>query len=126
RVRCWQYATAGRGAPNYYVLSPLGYRLLHGPEAKPPTRRFFAPIGIARQPHTQALSEFLVHTIVAAHEARLGFTGFYRENTLRLAIGDEWLFPDAAFKMVTPAGGAFSFYVELDNSSERIRSEKDL
>src|SRR5262245_54290598 len=45
RVRRWQYATAGRGAPNYYTLSPLGYRLLHGDGAIPPTKRAFGPVG---------------------------------------------------------------------------------
>src|SRR5437870_12163787 len=29
RVRQFVYATAGQGAPAYYVLSPLGFKLLH-------------------------------------------------------------------------------------------------
>src|SRR5947208_8276573 len=39
RVRRWQYATAGRGAPNYYTLTRLGSRLLHGDGALPPSKR---------------------------------------------------------------------------------------
>src|SRR3954454_16363145 len=84
RVRLWQYATADRGAPNYYTLSPLGYRLLHGEGAIPPTKRAFSPVGIAQQHHTQSLADFVVHTAVAAQRAGVHFTGFYRENTLRL------------------------------------------
>src|SRR4051794_37648789 len=94
RVRRWQYATAGRGAPNYYTLSPLGYRLLHGVGAIPPTKRAFSPVGIAQQHHTQSLADFIVHTTVSAHRAGVRFTGFYRENTLRLKVGDECLYPD--------------------------------
>ena len=38
RLRRWFYATAGRGALSYYTLTPEGYRLLHGPEVRPPSR----------------------------------------------------------------------------------------
>src|SRR4051812_10506937 len=52
RVRRSPYATAGSGAPNYYTLSRLGYRLLHGDDAPPPTKRAFSEIGLSRQHHT--------------------------------------------------------------------------
>jgi hypothetical protein len=126
RVRLWQYATASRGAPNYYTLSPLGYRLLHGEGAIPPTKRAFSPVGIAQQHHTQSLADFIVHTAVAAHAAGVRFTGFYRENTLRLAVGDECLYPDCGFQLVRPDGSEFGFVVEVDAGTERIRSPKDL
>src|SRR5207245_2740314 len=80
RVRRWSYATAGRGAPNCYVLTHEGYRLLNGPDAAPPTRRYFSPVGIARQQHTHALADFIVHTTSAAHASGITFTGFCREN----------------------------------------------
>ncbi len=51
--------------------------------------------------------------------------GFYRENALRLTVGSESLYPDCAFQLVTPSGFPFSFFVELDNSTEAIRSDKD-
>src|SRR5689334_18729152 len=60
RVRRFQYATAGRGAPNYYTLSRLGFRILHGDEAIPPTKRAFEAVSLATQRHTQALADFLV------------------------------------------------------------------
>src|SRR3989304_5338267 len=54
RVRRSQYyATAGRGAQNYYTLTRLGYRLLYGDEARPPTKRYFADIGVANHHHTR-------------------------------------------------------------------------
>src|SRR5437868_6726420 len=47
RLHRRQYCAVGRRAPNYYTLSPLGYRLLHGADAIPPTRRMFGEVGIA-------------------------------------------------------------------------------
>lgn len=126
RVRQWRYATADRGAPNYYTLSPLGYRILHGDDAVPPAKRSFSPIGIARQHHTRSLAEFIVHTAVSAHCTNVSLSGFYRENTLRLSIGDESLFPDCGFQLIDPDGRAFSFFVEVDGGTERIRSAMDL
>src|SRR5438270_12286257 len=61
RVRRWRYATAGQGALSYYTLTPLGCRLLHGHDAAPSGRGFFGPVGVARQAHTQALAEAIVH-----------------------------------------------------------------
>ena len=101
RVRRFAYATAGRGALNYYTLSPLGYRILYGPEAQPPTKRYFEPVAIAHQQHTRSLADFIVHTIVGAHRSGIAFTSFYRENSLRLQVGDECLFPDCAFLLRT-------------------------
>src|SRR5437588_10626462 len=46
RVRRWRYATAGQGALSYYILRPLGYRLLHGADAPAPRRGLFRPIGV--------------------------------------------------------------------------------
>jgi hypothetical protein len=126
RLHRWPYyASAGRGAPNYYALSRLGYHILHGTAAAPPTKRAFAEVGIARQHHTYALAEFIVHTAVAAHRAGIAFTEFHRENTLRLTLGDEALSPDAAFQLVEPGGAAYNFFVEVDASTERLRSSKN-
>ena len=126
RVQSFPYATAGSGAPNYYTLTRLGYRLLHGDTADPPVKRAFGPIGLARQHHTHSLAEFIVHTIVAAHEAGLDFTNFTRENTLRIAVGEQCLYPDCGFDLMDPTGEQFSFLVEIDAGSERIRSPKEV
>lgn len=124
RVRAFRYATAGPGAPNYYVLSPLGFHLLHGHAADLPARRSFGPIGIARQRHTHALAQFFVHTAVAAHRAGIHISNLGRENTVRLPAGDESLYPDLTFALTSQGGRPFNFHVELDNRSERVCSEK--
>ncbi len=48
-----------------------------------------------------------------------------RENSLRLQVGQENLFPDCAFELHTRDGQQFNFFVELDNGTERVRSDKD-
>jgi hypothetical protein len=126
-VRQWRYATAGPAAsPAYYTLSPLGYRLLQGPKAPLPPPSVFLPVAIARQHHTQGLADFIIHTAVAGHKFGIVLTGFYRENALRLPVGGDSLSPDCAFQLHTPGGVAYSFFVELDNSTETVRSEKSL
>src|SRR5437660_4059743 len=118
RVRRWRYATAGQGALSYYTLSPLGYRLLHGFDAIPSGRGLFAPVGVARQAHSRALAEAITHLFIGAHQAGVSIGNFRRENTLRLKIGDESLYPDAAFEIGPEADTRFTFYIELDNRTE--------
>jgi len=125
RVRRWRYAVAGCGAPNYYTLSRLGYRLVNDALTPAPAKRSFAEVGIAHQQHTYALAEFVVHLLVASHRAGVRVTGFCRENTVRLTVGQESVYPDCAFQLVTPDGQEFGYLVELDNRTERVRSKKE-
>src|SRR5207237_8576639 len=62
RVRRWLYATAGQGALSYYPLTTISHPLLHGDQAT--GRGAFGPVGLSRQPHTQALADALVHLFV--------------------------------------------------------------
>jgi len=126
RVRQSWYATAGRGgSPAYYQLTLLGYRLLHGPDAEPPTKRYLADVGVAHQLHTLSLADFIVHTAVAAHRDGIRMANFVRENTFRLTVADEIIWPDCGFQLVTPVGRELNFFVELDNGTERVRSQKE-
>ncbi len=124
-VRAFQYATTGNGAPNYYRLTLTGYRLLHGPKAYPPVKRAFSEVGLSHQHHTNALADFIVHTTISAHAQRIELASFYRENTLRIRVGEDVVLPDCAFELILPSGYQFNFLVELDNGTERIRSDKD-
>ena len=53
-------------------------------------------------------------------------TDFAAENTLRLQLGDEYLYPDSSFRLLMPGEGVYSFHVELDNGSQAVHSPKDL
>ena len=79
-----------------------------------------------KQHHTQCLADFVVQTAVAAHRSGVDFTGFYRENTLCLRVGDDCLYPDTAFQLVEPDGSEFGFFTEIDAGTERIASPKDV
>ena len=125
-LRRWPYATTARGAsPHYHKLTLLGYRILHGEDALPIAKRQFCEVGLAHQHHTRSLADFLVHTAVAAHGRGCPLKGFYRENTLRLAVGQDTLYPDCAFELLTPRRRQYNFLVELDSGTERVRSDKD-
>jgi len=126
-VRSWPYAIANRGSPpDYFRLTPLGFRLLHGEHAVPPTKRHFSEVSIGHHHHTHCLADFIVHTLVAARRRAIRLAHFYRENTLQLRVGaDVLLRPDCAFELHTPSGHQLNFLVELDGGTERIRSDKD-
>jgi hypothetical protein len=122
-VRHWRYDTSGTGAPGYYTLAPESYRLLHGHDAALPGHRVFEPLSASRQRHTQALADLIVHTVVAAHRAGFAIGEFHREGSLRLQIGPDFLYPDCAFRLVTPDGRTFDFFTELDNGTEAVYTQ---
>lgn len=122
----WLYATAGAGSVNYYTLSRLAYRVVYGRDELVLPRRSFGPVSLAHQYHSRSLADFIVHTAVAAHRAAYSFTGFCRENTVNVEVGRDRLYPDCAFKLVSPEGEERNFLVELDNRTERVRSGKEV
>jgi hypothetical protein len=122
-MRSWPYATTG-GSPHYFKLTRQGYRLLHEADDCLPGRRHFEPIAENRHFHTRALGDFLVHLIVTTHRQQVAVRNFARENALRIETGDVVLYPDCAFQLVTPDGKTFNYLTELDNGTERIRSDK--
>jgi hypothetical protein len=123
QVRGWRYATTRQGSgPLYYKLTLDAYRILHGHDAVLPTKRFLQELSIARHHHTRSLADFLVHTLIAADRLRIQIIDFHPENTLRITAGDHALSPDASFSLLFPNGFRFTYFVELDNSTEPIRS----
>ncbi|QDU52964.1 replication-relaxation family protein [Gimesia panareensis] len=123
-LQAWPYATTGVGTPHYFKLTRSGFQRLHGVQVELPRRRYFEAIAENHHGHTRALGEFLVHLLVTAHKQGVHVKNLVRENTLKIQAGDKALFPDSGFQLVTPAGKTFQYLVELDNSTERIRSNK--
>lgn len=122
RIRQFRYAIAGPGAPAYSLLSSEGYGLLHGPDAPPPSKRAFQELSVSRQAHAFFLAEFLVHFIFEAHKRGHSVTDFEREHLCALHIGEEAVHPDAGFQVRLHSGAYFRYYLEIDNSTERVRS----
>ena len=121
----YRYASTEGAGQYYYTLSPDAYHLLHGGAEPLPSPGLFREIGIARQHHTKKLADFIVHTQVAAHREGILVDNFARENTLKLTVGDEHLYPDCAFGLAAPERTPFTFYVELDNSTEPLASPRE-
>ena len=124
-VRKFPYAVASFGSsPAYYKLTRAGYRVLHGPDAVLPKRRYFDSIGQARHPHTRALVDLLIHVFVSVHSAGDRIQHYARENDVSLETTVGVLRPDAAFQIVSQQQ-VLNFVVELDNGTERVRSRVD-
>lgn len=125
-VKAFPYAVASFGSsPAYHQLTRAGYRLIHGPDAELPKRRYFDAIGQARHPHTWSLVDFLVHLFVVTHRMDGVVRHFTRENSVSIKTSTITLRPDAGFQ-IDLNGQAFNFVVELDNGSERVRSRLDV
>lgn len=123
RVRRWLYATAGPGAPAYYTLTRLGHQLLYGRSAVSLRRRDLLPVAIAHQHHAFSLAEFIVHTLVASHGAGVTVSGFVRGGGQHFLVGDDVIVPDTSFQLTRADGTRFSYFVEIDCATERIRSD---
>jgi hypothetical protein len=89
-----------------------------------PAKRFGHPLAPASHYHSHALAEVIVHLVAAAHRAGAEIAGFCRENTVALTDGQYAIYPDSAFQLVHRSGVRFSYFVELDNSTERLVSDK--
>ena len=125
-VRSFYYATTSRGgAPSYYRLTREGYRIAHGADAALPARTCFTELPVTRHFHTRSLADFIVHTSVAAADLGGQLQRFYPENTLRLDVAGEAVYPDCAFQLSLPGQPTFCYTVELDNSTERVYSPQD-
>ena len=75
--------------------------------AVPPTKRAFGPVASPSSTTRRCLADFVVQTPRPPTASGVDFTGFYRENTLRLQVGEECLYPDNAFQLVEPDGSDY-------------------
>jgi len=123
-LRWWPYATASRGMLHYYKLTLQGHRTCYGDAAVPP-RSFFRPVPLARQEHTRAIAAFLTQTITAAHQCGIVLTDFYPENHYRIEAGGQTHAADGRFTLVM-GQRRYSYLLEIDNGTERIRSRQDV
>jgi hypothetical protein len=119
-VRCYALAISGGGLANYYKLTPEGYRLLHGLEAKLPHRSYFGALSPAQLLHSLQLADVVIHTLIAAHTHRVTVTAFHRENELTLEVGQHRTSPDCHIQLA--AGRLFNVLFELDRSTESLDS----
>lgn len=123
-VSAHPYAVLNSTHPeNYYLLTRKGYQLLHGPDALPPRKRQFSPIGLSRHVHQRAVSDFIVHTVRGAHLSRLELLGYRPDNTVQIEAGGQTIYPDSSF-LIKRGEEHFCFYLEMDCGTERVESEQ--
>ncbi len=125
-IRSFPYAIATNGrSPNYCKLTRNGFQVLYGHNCQMPKRRYFEAIGDAHHHHTNSLAEFLVKLETSCHQAGFILQRVSRENSICLQAGAHRLFPDCTFQIATPSK-TYNFVVELDNGTERVRSNRDV
>lgn len=126
-VQKFPYAIAQDGrTPCYYKLTREGYALLYGETAALPKPRYFREISPGHHHHTYCLAETIVHLCVSAFENECEVLHFARENSVRLEADPFVLYPDGAFVIRRKDGRTFSFVLEFDNGTERVRSKQDI
>jgi hypothetical protein len=100
--------------------------LLYGQNVSLPKRRYFQAISPGHHHHTICLAETIVHLSCKAYANDCEIIHFARENSVKLQADPFTLYPDSAFVVRRSDGRTFSFVVELDNGSERVRSKQDV
>ena len=126
-LRKFAYIIASDGrAPSYYKLTREGYRVLYGLDASMPKRRYFDEIKPGHHHHTFSLAETIVHLSVTACLNNIELLHFARENSVKLVAEPFTLYPDAAFVLRGQDGRTFSFVLEFDNGTERVRSKQEV
>ena len=123
-IKKFHYSTESRGELIYYKLTENAYRSIVDTEEKLPTKAFFRPISLSRQPHTRHLADIVVKFHADAQRNGQVIRDEYRENELALHVEQETLKPDRAFQLVTPRS-PFNFLIENDEGSERQTTAAD-
>lgn len=113
-------------SPSYWKLTRGGYRMLHGSDVAIPKRNYFEAIKPGHHHHTFCLAETIVHLAVFAKSNDYELIEFARENSIKLVAEPYAVYPDCGFVIRRDDGRTFSFLVELDNGTERVRSTKDV
>ncbi len=124
-VRSFPCAVVARGqAPQYWKLTPSGFRLLYGDDVALPKRRYFEAVSPGRHGHTLALADVVVHLLRLAGREGFRIQNVSREGSVCIETNSFRLFPDFGLQLVSPAGKRFNFLIELDNGTERVRSKQ--
>lgn len=120
-VRSSPVASPAGGVVNWYRLTVDGFCAVYGNQKPLPRKSLFEPIKISRQEHTLRLAEVIVHTLWAAHRARIDVDQFMRENELRIEGGSRVQYPDC-FVRLTRSGRHVNVMFELDNGTKPLDS----
>ncbi|EMI55074.1 replication-relaxation family protein [Rhodopirellula sallentina] len=127
-VQSFPYSLVSEGrAPKYWKLTRAGYRLIYGADAIMPSRRYFSEVPMGNHFHTHSIAAVIAHIVACGKRHGVEMDQFARENSFKLQAGQFQLYPDAAFRLVRKSqrDRPYSFVLELDNGTERVRSNRD-
>lgn len=123
-LKRWRYFDGTDGAaPYYYKLSREGFRLVAGPDALPPTKRYFAEISPSLHRHHRAVADCNIQMLVSARQSRIRIAEFHPQDSLVLSIGNERVIPDSTWQLVPQNERHHRFYFEIDCSTESLVSQ---
>ncbi|KAA1258613.1 hypothetical protein LF1_11350 [Rubripirellula obstinata] len=128
-TQSFSYSLVSDGrAPKYWKLTRSGYRLIYGADAILPGRRYFSEVSVGHHVHTHAIASLVAHLASSAKRHGIEMDQYARENSVKLQAGQSHVFPDGAFRLRhrRQSDRPYSFVLELDNGSERVRSNKDI
>lgn len=128
-VQSFSYSLVSEGrAPKYWKLTRAGYRVLYGSDIALPGTRYFTAVSVGNHVHTYSLASLVAHLVAMAARNSIEMDQYARENSFKLEVGQSSVYPDGAFRLVqqNQPERPFSFVVELDNGSERVRSLQDI
>ena len=128
-ARSFPYSLVSEGrAPKYWKPTRTGYRLLYGSDCKLPSRRYFSEVSIGNHFHTHAIAEVVSHLIACGQKHGVVMNQYVRENVVVFEANRRRVLPDAAFRLVseTQPDRPYSFVLELDNGTERVRTARDV
>ena len=128
-TRCFPYSLVSDGrAPKYWKPTPTGYRLLYGQDSELPNRRYFNEVSVGNHFHTHAIAELVSHLVACGSKHGIVMDRYMRENSLVLEANQHKVLPDGAFRLTRKhqPDRPYSFVLELDNGTERVRSTRDV
>lgn len=123
-VKNWPAAVAGGGLMHYYRLTIAGFRTLHPDGDVAPARTLISEIAPSRFQHALATADVIVHTLVAAHVARVRVAKFHGDGKLTLEAGEYRQQPDCHFQFES-GGKTFNVLFEVDNATEPLDSRRE-
>jgi Replication-relaxation len=123
-VQNYPAAIPGGGLMNYYRLTSAGYRMLHPDSTANPPRTLISEVAPSRLAHAMATAEIIVHTLVAAHSARVRVLKYHGDGKLTLSAGEYRQQPDCHFQLEC-SGKVFNLLFEVDNATEPLDSNRE-
>ncbi|EMI16462.1 hypothetical protein RMSM_06620 [Rhodopirellula maiorica SM1] len=128
-LQAFPYSLVSEGrAPKYWKLTRAGYRIIYGSDASLPGRRYFSEVSAGHHVHAHSLASMVAHLEASAARHNIEMDQYARENSIKFHSGQSHVSPDGAFRLLHRYESArpYSFVIEMDNGSERVRSNKDI